>query len=196
MQSTPARDASTGRLLSFDLSAYVRKMRPSAWPLPPAEFHKRLFPWRLMHAPLVDPYLLGRHNALTGRGMYLSVVDRKKFRDQAQTIYEMTLPDPGSRLLTWTWPRRIPLDGGARGLERFQWLERELKKSKFPTLLVWGREDDVFDPDTFASRFKELLPHAEGPELVTGRHFLQEVSGEEVAGKINSFLDRLAGASA
>jgi haloalkane dehalogenase len=37
------------------------------------------------------------------------------------------------------------------------------------------------------------LPHAEGPELVTGRHFLQEDSGEEIAGKINRFLDRIDG---
>jgi Predicted hydrolases or acyltransferases (alpha/beta hydrolase superfamily) len=59
-----------------------------AWPLPPAEFHKRIFPWRMMHAPLVGPYLLGKHNALAGRGMYLSVVDRKRFRDEAQSAYE------------------------------------------------------------------------------------------------------------
>jgi hypothetical protein len=39
--------------------------------------------------------------------------------------------------------------------------------------LVWGGEDDVFDHATFASRFRQLLPHAEGPHLVTGRHFLQ-----------------------
>jgi pimeloyl-ACP methyl ester carboxylesterase len=164
-----------------------------AWPLPPAGFHKRIFPWRMMHAPLVGPYLLGRHNALAGRGMYLSVVDRKKFKAEAQSVYETILPDPGSRLLTWTWPRWIPLDEGARGLARFEWLERELKKSKLPTLLVWGREDEVFDHKTFAARFKELLPHAEGPELVTGRHFLQEDSGEEIAGKINRFLDRIEG---
>jgi len=37
------------------------------------------------------------------------------------------------------------------------------------------------------------LPHAEGPELVTGRHFLQEDSGEEIAGKIDGFLDRIEG---
>ena len=37
-----------------------------AWPLPPAEFHTRMFPWRMMHAPLLGPYLLGRHNALAG----------------------------------------------------------------------------------------------------------------------------------
>ena len=37
-----------------------------AWPTPPAEFHTRMFPWRMMHAPLVGPYLLGRHKALAG----------------------------------------------------------------------------------------------------------------------------------
>ncbi len=85
-----------------------------AWPRPPAEFHTRVFPWRLMHAPLVGPYLLGRHNALAGRGVYLSVVDRDKFRGEAQLIYEAVLPDPEMRLLTWTWPRWIPLDDSAR----------------------------------------------------------------------------------
>jgi haloalkane dehalogenase len=73
-----------------------------AWPLPPAEFHTRVFPWRMMHAPLIGPYLLGRHNALAGRGIYLSVVDREKFRTEAQPAYEAVLPDPATRLLTWT----------------------------------------------------------------------------------------------
>jgi hypothetical protein len=52
-------------------------MSTLAWPLPPAEFHTRIFPWRMMHAPLVGPYPLGRHKALAGRGVYLSVVDRE-----------------------------------------------------------------------------------------------------------------------
>jgi pimeloyl-ACP methyl ester carboxylesterase len=162
-----------------------------AWPLPPAEFHTRMFPWRLMHAPLVGPYLLGRHGALAGRGIYLSVVDRKRFRSEAQAAYENVLPDPAARLLTWVWPRWIPLDDTARALKRFEWLERELRLSRYPTLIVWGQEDDVFDASTFAERFKELLPHAEGPKFVMGRHFLQEDSGIEIAGLINSFLDRI-----
>src|SRR6201981_1757005 len=109
-----------------------------AWPLPPAEFHTRIFPWRMMHAPIVGPYLLGRHNALAGRGMCVSVGDRKGFRDEAQSVYEDILPDPGSRLLTWTWPRWIPLDDTARGLARFEWLESETGKWKFSTPLAWG----------------------------------------------------------
>src|SRR6476660_24728 len=66
-----------------------------AWPLPPAEFHNQIFPWRMMRAPVVGPYLLGRHNALAGRGMYLSVVDRKKFRAEAQSVYEGILLGSG-----------------------------------------------------------------------------------------------------
>jgi pimeloyl-ACP methyl ester carboxylesterase len=162
-----------------------------AWPSPPAEFHTRVFPWRMMHAPLVGPYLLGRHNVLARRGVYLSVVDRDKFRREALSAYENALPDTETRLLTWTWPRWIPLDQDAVALARFTWLEQELAKTKLPTLIVWGREDEVFDAATFAARFKRLLPHAEGPHLVTGRHFLQEDSGAEIAQLIRGFLDRV-----
>jgi len=162
-----------------------------AWPLPPAEFHRRIFPWRMMHAPLVGPYLLGNHRALAGRGVYLSVVNREEFARTAQYAYEAVLPDPASRLLTWVWPRWIPLDENARAYERFKWLEQELSRSKLPALIVWGREDEVFDAATFSERFKQMLPHAEGPHLVTGRHFLQEDSGAEIAGLIDSFLKRL-----
>ena len=163
-----------------------------AWPLPPAEFHTRLFPWRMMHAPLVGPYLLGRHNVLVTRGIYLSVVDRARFRAGAQAAYEAVLPDPATRLLTWTWPRWIPLDREARAFDRFAWLERQLTACALPALLIWGREDDVFDHATFATRFKQILPHAEGPHLVTGRHFLQEDSGGEIASLVVDFLGRLA----
>jgi pimeloyl-ACP methyl ester carboxylesterase len=182
--------------LSFALSNPGRMralviMSTWAWPLPPAEFHTRIFPWRMTHAPLVGPYLLGRHNALAGRGVYLSVVDREKFRRTAQGAYEAVLPDPASRLLTWVWPRWIPLDDSARALARFRWLEQELARTRIPALIIWGREDDVFDAATFSARFKQLLPHAEGPHLVTGRHFLQEDSGPEIARLVAAFLDRL-----
>ena len=81
----------------------------------------------------------------------------------------------------------------ARGQARFVWLEAELAKSQLPALIIWGREDEVFDAETFAERFKRLLPHAEGPHMVTGRHFLQEDSGPEIARLIVAFLDRLGG---
>lgn len=162
-----------------------------AWPSPPAEFHTRRFPWLTMHAPLVGPYLLGRHNSLAHRGIYLSVVNRDKFRREAQAAYDLVMPDREARLLTWAWPRWIPLDDQARAYAQFAWLEAELAKSTLPTLIIWGREDAVFDAETFAQQFKGLLPHADGPHMVTGGHFLQEDSGAEIAGLIAAFLASL-----
>jgi pimeloyl-ACP methyl ester carboxylesterase len=108
-----------------------------AWPTPPADFHTRLFPWRTMHAPLIGPYLMGRHNVLAGRGVYLSVVNREQFRLEAQAVYEAVLPDSETRLLTWVWPRWIPLDDAARAEARFVWLEAALAKSQVPALIIW-----------------------------------------------------------
>jgi hypothetical protein len=99
-----------------------------AWPLPPAEFHTRIFPWRMMHAPLVGPYLLGRHNALSGRGIYLSVVDREKFRKHAQQAYEWALPDPATRLL----------DATAGAFERFTWIENKLATCRLSSMTSGG----------------------------------------------------------
>jgi haloalkane dehalogenase len=184
----------TGLGFAFSNFSRVRAlvlMSTWGWPLPPAEFHTRIFPWRMMHAPLVGPYMLGRHNALAGRGIYLSVVDRARFASRAMGAYEAVLADPADRLLTWVWPRWIPLDDAARAMTRFAWLEQQLRACSLPALLVWGREDDVFSPEKFAARFKQLLPQAEGPHLVTGRHFLQEDSAPEIAAHIIEFLRHL-----
>ena len=62
-----------------------------------------------------------------------------------------------------------------------------MSQSKLPALIIWGPEDDVFDAAVFSERFKQMLPRAEGPYLITGRHFLQEDSGPEIV----AFLDRL-----
>jgi amidase len=59
----------TGLLFAMSNPGRIRAftvMSTWAWPLPPAEFHTRIFPWRMMHAPLVGPYFLGRHKALGG----------------------------------------------------------------------------------------------------------------------------------
>lgn len=126
----------TGLSMALYEAAWVRSlviMSTWAWPRLPAEFHTRIFPWRMMHAPLA------------GRGTYLSVVRREKLRTEAQSVHEGVLPDPVTRLLTWTWPLWIPLDGSARAIARFEWLEQELSKTTWPTMIIWGREDELFD---------------------------------------------------
>lgn len=176
-------------------AAAVAVMSTWAWAAPSAEFHDRVLPWRLMHAPLVGPYLLGTHAAMPGRGMYLSVVDRSRYADQAMSAYTAVLRDPDERALTWIWPRSIPLGlPSDTTTERFAWLEAGVRNLRLPATVIWGREDDVFTPDVFAARWHEIWPHAEGPHLVTGRHFLQEDSGAEIGQLLVDFADRTVGA--
>lgn len=160
-----------------------------AWP-DPSPFHASIFPWHMLHAPVVGPHLLGRHNSLADRGVYLSVVDRARFVEQAGVAYADALPDPTSRLPTVLFPRLIPLDETSRMHAFFSWLEQQLVSLDVPALLVWGREDEVFPP-SYAERFRRSLPDARGPVLLTGRHFLQEDSGKQIGEHVAAFLAEL-----
>lgn len=171
--------------------AAVAVMSTWAWTDPSSDFHQRVLPWRLMHAPLVGPYLLGTHAAMPGRGMYLSVVDRPGFAERSQPANTEVLTDPDERLLTWTWPRSIPL-GRPSDLttERFTWLEAGIRALRLPATVIWGREDDVFPLDVFAAHWHDVWPHAEGTHEVTGRHFLQEDSGVAIGRLLADFVTR------
>jgi pimeloyl-ACP methyl ester carboxylesterase len=175
-------------------AAAVAVMSTWAWRSPSAEFHRRILPWRTMHAPLLGPYLLGRRGAMPGRGMYLSVVDRARFQAEAQAVYEAVLPDPDDRHLTWAWPRSIPIDAPTDvATDRFDWLEAGMRELRLPATVIWGREDDVFTAEVFAAAWHDVLPHAEGTHLVTGRHFLQEDSGAEIGHLLVDFAGRHLG---
>jgi len=88
-----------------------------------------------------------------------------------------------------------PLDEGSRAHEFFTWLQAQLPSLQMPALVLWGREDAVFPP-SYADRFVQTLPHAWGPVLVTGRHFLQEDSGREIGERIAGFLAEVEGQQA
>ena len=169
-------------------------MNTWAWAEPSA-FHRGVFPWRMMHAPVVGPFLFQRRNVLVERGLYLSVVHRQRFIDEALPAYRFATPDYDSRTLTRVFPRLIPLHPDDRSSATMRWLEASLRGSTIPALIVWGKEEIVF-PAQCAHRFKNLLPHAKGPLWVTGSHFLQEDSPEEICGHILDFLRGLGDGSA
>ena len=164
-------------------------MNTWAWPQPTA-FHSGVFPWRMMHAPVVGPYLFQRRNVLVERGLYLSVVHRERFLEEALPAYRFVMPDYDSRLLTRVFPRLIPLKPDDQSAATMSWLEQSLRGLNIPALIVWGKEEIVF-PAECAQKFKVLLPHAKGPLWVTGSHFLQEDSPQEICAHILGFLHDL-----
>jgi haloalkane dehalogenase len=102
--------------------------------------------------------------------------------------------EPDSDHVVLTWPRTIPMTEGDRGWADMKQIEERLGELKdTPVCLLWAPEDVVF-PIDYAHRFKEFLPHAEGPVLFDGAaHFLQDDRGADLAAACVEFLNRRAG---
>ena len=113
---------------------------------------------------------LDRHNALAGRGVYLSVVDAGKIPPARPSRVRSRVARPATRLLTWTWPRWIPLDTNARALGSVSNGWSIGAALQIPALLVWGREDDVFDRGGLRHPFQAAPSPCQGPYLVAGRN--------------------------
>ena len=174
-----------------ELAVGVAVMSTWAWREPSSEFHRQVMPWLTMHAPIVGPHIMARQGAFPGRGMYLSVVDREKFKQEAMHAYEAVLPDMGDRRLTWQWPRSIPVNPETDiAGSRFEWLESGVRELAIPSTIIWGREEVVFTSEVFANKWHEIWPHAEGTHMVTGNHFLQEDSGGEIGDLLVDFANR------
>lgn len=156
-----------------------------------SKFHASPKPWTTWHAPLVGPFFMKRKKVLSHHGPSATTA-RGMSKEEARG-YHHVFDEPDSDSVVLTWPRTIPLREGDRGWADMTALQARLPELKnTPVLLLWAPGDEVF-PIDFAHRFKELLPHAEGPiEFDRARHFLQDDRGPDLAKEIVAFLGRIA----
>lgn len=154
-----------------------------------SKFHASPKPWTTWHAPLIGQYFMKRHQVLSQHGP--SAISARGITEQEARAYHHVFDEPDSDHVVLTWPRTIPLREGDRGWQDMKTIERRLPElASTPVLLLWAPADEVF-PIEFAHRFKQLLPHAEGPvEFDRARHFLQDDRGADLAAEIVKFLNR------
>ncbi len=158
-------------------------------------FHSSIFPWRMMHAPVVGPFFLQRRNALTERGLRLSVVNRDQITEDVLDGYRFHLQSYDERGSFLRFPRMIPLgeeNRGNTGYAIIKKIEEKLPELKVPTLIIWGEPDDVF-PKEWAERFHNILPRAEKPIYVQAKHFIQEDQPEFICRELIGFLKKREG---
>ncbi|AXI46684.1 hydrolase [Sulfitobacter sp. SK012] len=79
------------------------------------------------------------------------------------------------------------LDYGANVAEYTKW-QALFREHQTPALLMWGKNDHIFPADG-AHPYKRDLENLEFHLLDTG-HFALEEYGDEIAGRMNEFLDR------
>jgi pimeloyl-ACP methyl ester carboxylesterase len=155
-----------------------------------SKFHASPKPWTSWHAPLVGQYFMKRHKTLSHNGP-LATSARGMTPAEARG-YHHVFDEPDSDHVVLTWPRTIPLRENDRGWQDMRAIQNRLPELvSTPVLLLWAPGDEVFGME-FAHRFKELIPHAEGPiTFDRARHFLQDDRGADLAQAIVEFLGRM-----
>jgi len=155
-------------------------------------FHTGPRPWTTWHAPIIGPYFMKRLKILSHGGP--SNTTRRGMTAEEALGYHHVYDERESETVTLTWPRSIPLREGDRGWADMAWIQGQLPRLKhIPIQLIWAPEDQVF-PIEYATRLKELLPHAEGPKTYDkAAHFLQDDRGPEIAADVVEFLNRTVG---
>ena len=153
------------------------------------KFHASPKPRTTWHAPVIGQYFMKRHKVLSHHGP--SVTTARGMTGEEARAYHHVFDEPDSDHVVLTWPRTIPMREGDRGWQDMKAIERRLPElARTPVLLLWAPGDEVF-PIEYGRRFKELLPHAEGPiPFDRARHFLQDDRGPDLAAAIVEFLNR------
>lgn len=157
-----------------------------------SQFHASPRPWMTWHAPLIGQFFMKRVKALSQHGP--SAISRRGMTDDEARAYHHVFDEPDSDHVVLTWPRTIPMREGDRGWADMKSIEEGLGQfSSTPVCLLWAPDDVVF-PIAYAERFKELMPHAEGPHIfANAAHFLQDDRGPDLAAAAVDFLNRTFG---
>jgi len=111
------------------------------------------------------------------------VADTKRLSPDTWTMDQAFLDRPGNQEiqldLFYDYRTNIPL---------YPKWQDYLRKHQPPTLVVWGKNDQIFVVDG-AHPYKQDLPNAEAHIIDTG-HFALETHGAEIANLIRDFLSR------
>lgn len=148
-----------------------------------SEFHRRVYPWRTMHAPVAGALLFSRR-AVFVQGMRLG--GPPEMHDgPAFAAYRLPFEaHNNSAGATLAWPRAISTgpDHPTHGLAREIW--GLLPTLDIPVRFVWGAADVVFPAEEQGRALQERLPRGKDKPMVRieeGRHFIQEFAPDQIA---------------
>lgn len=103
--------------------------------------------------------------------------------------YEAPFPVPEAKTGAAMFPLLVPLTAQDPGVPEMIRTREALATWDKPALVYFSDSDPIF-PSGVAKAMARMLPTAGEPEILAGAsHFLQEDRGEEVAARIERFLD-------
>lgn len=147
-----------------------------------SQFHRRVFPWRALHGPVVGPLFFNRRPVFV-EGARLGMPDEVVADPVAQAAYRLPWQAHGSQLATLAWPRAISIspDHPTQPLADALW--KALGSWDVPVRFVWGAADPVFPWEEQGVALRDRLPRGREVDPVVlpdARHFVQEFASREI----------------
>ena len=184
-----SQGAMLGMWLALDAPERVRSL--VAIGTPAVAFGARLDSLRFLARPVIGPLLL---SMLKPASMYRSILERTMGRHALdlhpelvrETYLATRRAEHGTTVSTYL---REMFIGAAADPQRYVLSDAELGQVHQPVLIVWGQDDNQFQPIAEAKTRAALMPNARF-EVVTGGHepWLDELDGP--AESISAFLSQ------
>jgi pimeloyl-ACP methyl ester carboxylesterase len=108
----------------------------------------------------------------------------ERLSPDALVVDQTALDRPGNREIQLALFRDYPSN-----LDEYPAFQEYFRAHRPPALIAWGEHDQIFGPDG-ARAFARDLPDAE-IHLLDAGHYALETDGEEIAGLVRAFLDRI-----
>lgn len=141
-----------------------------------SDFHRQIYPWRALHAPIAGPLLFTRRKVFISGcrlGLPRDMWDGPIW-DGYLFPFTANNNSPGSTL---AWPRAISLGPGHPTHSLAMEIWGLLATFDVPVRFVWGDDDVVFRTEAEGQTMRERVPQGLQNEITIvhhGRHFIQE----------------------
>ncbi|RDI75233.1 putative hydrolase or acyltransferase (alpha/beta hydrolase superfamily) [Gaiella occulta] len=126
-------------------------------------------------------------------GRLIRISCATELADEVVAGYDAPFPTPESKIGVVMFPRLVATGADHPSAPAMIAVREALRRWERPALVLFGDSDPIFTPH-HAELMAELIPGAGPPQTVQGAaHFLQEDRGEEIAGRIASWLGTVGG---
>lgn len=156
-----------------------------------AAFRSSRIPFRIQVCrwPFIGPFIVRAFNGFAWPATFMAV--EQPLADEVKKAYLAPYNSWRNRVAVAAFVKDIPLkssDVSYHTLSRIETGLSHLRELEIPMLILWGGKDFCFDMQFF-TEWRERFPDAEYHCFEDGGHYIVEDKFEELAPRIENFLD-------